>query len=81
MKTNDTRNEYETLLMPEPEIGGRDHLYDLVKEGAIDSDTLVVMVCKWLTDDEAMSMLDANELSPRFTRPLFVDVEIPEEDN
>jgi hypothetical protein len=73
MKTNDTRNEYETLLMPEPEkLGGRDYLYDLVKEGVIDSDTLVAMVCKWLTDDEAMSMLDANELTPRF---------VDEEDN
>ena len=46
--------------------GGRDYLYDLVKEGVIDKETLVIMVCKWLTDDDAMEMLDANGLSPRF---------------
>jgi hypothetical protein len=60
--------------------GGRDYLYDLVKEGVIDKDTLVIgaygvlsighlMVCKWLTEwsvDDVMEMLDANELSPRF---------------
>lgn len=58
-------------LIPEDALGGRGYrgrgyLYDLVKEGVIDSDTLVVMVCKWLTDDDVMEMLDANELSPRF---------------
>ena len=47
-------------------IKGRDYLYDLVIDGVIDRKLLVVMVCKWLTDDDIMEMLDANELSPRF---------------
>lgn len=47
-------------------MDGRDRLYDLVTEGVISRDTLVTMVCKWMTSDDIEEMLDANELSARF---------------
>ena len=47
-------------------MDGRDRLYDLVTEGVISRDTLVIMVCKWMTSDDIEEMLDANELSARF---------------
>jgi hypothetical protein len=45
---------------------GRDALYDLIVEEFLEPEDLASMLCKWMTDDDAMAMLDANELSPRF---------------
>ena len=52
--------------MTEYPLKGRDRLYDLATEGVISRDTLVIMVCKWMTSDDIEEMLDANELSARF---------------
>jgi len=48
--------------------GGRDYLYDLMREQVVSGEHVVNMICKWMTDDDIMNMLDANELSPRFLR-------------
>ena len=43
-----------------------DRLLDLVEQGVISADHVVVMCMKWMSDDDVGEMLDANELSPRF---------------
>ena len=45
----------------------RDRLIELVEDGMLDPMMAVKMCAKWMSNDEVAEMLDANELSPRFT--------------
>lgn len=47
----------------------RDYAIELVEEGRISADDLLVACLKYLSHDDVRDMLDANELSPRFTEP------------
>jgi len=45
----------------------RDRLIELVEDGVIDPMMALNMCAKWMTNDEVGEMLDANELSERFS--------------
>jgi hypothetical protein len=45
----------------------RDELVRMAEEGLLDAVTLAIMVAKWLTPAECEEMMDANELTARFT--------------
>jgi hypothetical protein len=45
----------------------RDFALGLVDEGMIDPMMLLQAALNWMSHDEVREMLDANELSPRFT--------------
>lgn len=48
-------------------IDARDRAVELVEDGMVDPMMMVMMCLKWMTPDEVAEMLDANELSERFT--------------
>lgn len=48
-------------------IDARDRAIELVEDGMVDPMMMVMMCLKWMTPDEVAEMLDANELSERFT--------------
>ncbi len=41
----------------------RERLCEAVQEGLLDTDYFVVMVAKWMTNDEIVEMCDANEIN------------------
>jgi hypothetical protein len=47
-------------------LSGRNALYDLIANEDISKHRLAMMICKAMTDDDIMSMLDKEEVSPRF---------------
>ena len=44
----------------------RDKAIDFVEEGLVEPMTMIIMCLKWMSEDDAEKMLDANELSERF---------------
>ena len=48
-------------------MNARDKLIEMVEEGILDPMMALTMCAKWMTNDEVEEMLDANELSDRFT--------------
>ena len=45
------------------ERDARERLCEAVQEGLLDPDNFVVMVAKWMTNDEIVEMCDANEIN------------------
>lgn len=45
----------------------RDYALSLVDEGEIDPRMMLITALNWLSTDEVRDMLDANQLSPRFS--------------
>ena len=41
----------------------RDRLCEVIQEGLLDPDEFVVMVAKWLTNEEIEDMMDANYIN------------------
>lgn len=48
-------------------MNARDKLIEMVEESILDPITAVKMCAQWMEIDEVAEMLDANELSERFT--------------
>ena len=48
-------------------IDYRDYAIELVEDGMLDPMMALTMALKWMSNDEVGEMLDANELSERFT--------------
>ena len=48
-----------------PERDARERLCEAVQEGLLDPDMFVVMVAKWMTNDDIIEMMDANEINLR----------------
>ena len=46
-----------------PERDARERLCEAVQEGLLDPDMFVVMVAKWMTNDDIIEMCDANEIN------------------
>jgi len=44
-----------------------DRLLEMVEDGYLDPMMALTMCLKWLSEDEVAEMMDANELSERFT--------------
>ena len=44
----------------------RDDAIEMVEEGRVSADHLLLCCLKWMSEDDAEEMLDANELSERF---------------
>ena len=44
----------------------RDYALELVEDGAVSPDHLLLACLKYMSHDDVREMLDANELSPRF---------------
>ena len=44
----------------------RDKAIDFVEQGLVEPMTMIIMCLKWMSEDDAEKMLDANELSERF---------------
>lgn len=44
----------------------RERALDLIEQGIVAADHMVLMCMKWMTPDDVEEMLDANELSERF---------------
>ncbi len=45
----------------------RDYALQLVEQGLVSADHMLLCALKYMSHDDARGMLDANELSPRFT--------------
>lgn len=45
----------------------RDYALQMVEEGLVDAESLLECALKYMSHDDVRGMLDANELSPRFT--------------
>ena len=45
------------------ERDARERLCEAVQEGLLDPDYFVVMVAKWMTNDDIIEMCDANEIN------------------
>ena len=45
----------------------RDKALELVEEGVVSADDMLVMALKYMSTDDVEDMLDCNELSDRFT--------------
>tara|TARA_B100001057_G_C22226410_1_gene710315 strand:+ start:203 stop:418 length:216 start_codon:yes stop_codon:yes gene_type:complete len=45
----------------------RDKALELVEEGLVSADDMLVMALKYMSTDDVEDMLDCNELSDRFT--------------
>lgn len=45
----------------------RDYALDLVESGLVSADHLLLCALKYMSADDVLDMLDANELSPRFS--------------
>ena len=41
----------------------RERLCEAVQEGLLDPDMFVIMVAKWMTNDDIIEMCDANEIN------------------
>lgn len=54
--------EEKTLFQRDP----RDFALDLVEQGLVSADHLLLCALKYMSHDDVRDMLDANELSPRF---------------
>ena len=48
-------------------INIRDKALELVEEGLVSADDMLVMALKYMSTDDVEDMLDCNELSDRFT--------------
>jgi|TARA_Y100000310_G_scaffold216592_1_gene217633 hypothetical protein len=48
-----------------PERDARERLCEAVQEGLLNPDMFVVMVAKWMTNDDIIEMMDANEINLR----------------
>ena len=46
--------------------GHRDRALELVEEGVVSADHLLLCCLKYMSEDDVEGMLDANELSDRF---------------
>jgi hypothetical protein len=44
----------------------RDYALQLVEQGLVDAESLLLCALKYMSHDDVRGMLDANELSPRF---------------
>jgi len=44
----------------------RDYALEMVEEGLVSADTMLVCMLKYMSHDDVRGALDANELSPRF---------------
>ena len=53
-------NNYMTF---KTERDARERLCEAVQEGLLDPDYFVVMVAKWMTNDDIIEMCDANEIN------------------
>ena len=47
-------------------IDYRDRALDMVEDGLVAKDHMILMCLKWMSNDDVAEMLDANELSERF---------------
>ena len=47
-------------------MNARDRALELVEEGVVSAETLLVAALKYMSTDDVEDMLDANELSDRF---------------
>lgn len=54
----------DTILF---ETDPRDYALSLVDDGMIDPRMMLITALNWLSTDEVRDMLDANQLSPRFS--------------
>lgn len=45
----------------------RDKALELVEEGIVDAEDMLIMALKYMSTDDVEDMLDVNELSERFT--------------
>ena len=54
----------DTILF---ETDPRDYALRMVDEGEIDPRMMLITALNWLSTDEVRDMLDANQLSPRFS--------------
>ena len=45
----------------------RDFALQLVEEGLVDKDTMILALLKYMSHDDVRGALDANEMSPRFS--------------
>jgi len=45
----------------------RDKALELVEEGIVDAEDMLIMALKYMSTDDVEDMLDINELSERFT--------------
>ena len=47
-------------------FNSRDKAYELVEEGLVSADDMLIMALKYMSTDDVEDMLDCNELSERF---------------
>lgn len=57
---------YDKGLNISGHVDYRDKAIDMVEEGLVSKDHMILMCLKWLSNDDVAEMLDANELSERF---------------
>jgi len=49
------------------ESNPRSYALDLVEQAGMDADHLLLAALNWMSHEDVRGMLDANEMSPRFT--------------
>ncbi len=49
------------------QVDPRDYALEMVEEGLIGADLMLLAALAYMSHDDVREMLDANELSPRFT--------------
>lgn len=59
---------------------GRDRCLEMVENGELDRDALILMFVKWSTADDIEEMLDANEIS-LFPGGRWVDVNLDDDED
>jgi hypothetical protein len=55
-----------TMSKPLFQTDPRDFALELVEQGLVDAEHLLLCALKYMSHDEVRDMLDCNELSPRF---------------
>ena len=51
------------LLRMDSNRDARDRLVEATEDGMLDPQTVVMMVAKWMTNDDIIDMMDANEVN------------------
>jgi hypothetical protein len=62
-----TSTKLEFLKMSKFDSDPRDYALEMVENGLVSSDHLLICALKYMSHDDVRDMLDCNELSPRFT--------------
>lgn len=57
---------YDEGLNISRHVDYRDKAIDMVEDGLVAKDHMILMCLKWMSNDDVAEMLDANELSERF---------------